>query len=138
MAERRGHRTGNAARRGETRCGGPTTRSSRRDCTPLNAAAQRGAVIRTAPSSFLLVPGATRGLEVNRASTLGYSTGKWDGETLVVDSKGFNGKAWLDQVGHPTADALQVVERFRRRDAGHMDLRITIDDPKAYTRTLDG
>jgi hypothetical protein len=70
--------------------------------------------------------------------TLGYSTGKWDGETLVVENKGFNGKAWLDQVGQNTADVLHVVERFRRRDAGHMDLRITIDDPKAYTRTLDG
>ena len=65
---------------------------------------------------------------------LGYSTGKWDGDTLVVDSTGFNGKVWLDQVGHPTTDALHVIERFHRRDFGHMDLQITIDDPKAYTK----
>ena len=65
---------------------------------------------------------------------LGYSTGRWEGDTLVVDSTGFNGKVWLDQVGHATTDALHVVERFHRRDFGHMDLQITIDDPKAYTR----
>jgi hypothetical protein len=65
---------------------------------------------------------------------LGYSTGKWDGDTLVVDTTGFNGKVWLDQVGHATTDALHVIERFHRRDVGHLDLQITIDDPKAYTR----
>ncbi len=65
---------------------------------------------------------------------MGYSTGKWDGDTLVVDSRGFNGKAWLDQLGKPSTDALHVIERFHRKDFGHMDLQITIDDPKAYTR----
>ena len=65
---------------------------------------------------------------------LGYSTGKWDGDTLVVDSRGFNGKAWLDMLGRPTSDALHVIERFRRKDFGHMDVQVTIDDPKAYTR----
>lgn len=64
---------------------------------------------------------------------MGYSTGKWDGDTLVVDSRGFNGKAWLDQLGKPSTDALHVIERFRRTDFGHMKLQITIDDPKAYT-----
>ena len=64
----------------------------------------------------------------------GYSTGRWDGDTLVVDTKGFNGKAWLDQLGRPTTDALHVTERFLRKDFGHMEIRITIDDPKAYTR----
>jgi len=65
---------------------------------------------------------------------MGYSTGKWEGDTLVVDTKGFNGKAWLDQLGRPSTDALHVIERFRRKDFGHMDIQITIDDPKAYTR----
>ncbi|PYS38191.1 MAG: hypothetical protein DMG14_18645 [Acidobacteria bacterium] len=65
---------------------------------------------------------------------LGYSTGKWDGDTLVVDTKGFNGKAWLDQSGKPSTDALHVIERFRRKDFGHMDIQITIDDPNAYTK----
>jgi hypothetical protein len=67
-------------------------------------------------------------------SWMGYSVGKWDGARLVVDSKGFNGKAWLDQVGRPSSDALHVIERFHRKDFGHMDLQITIDDPKAYTK----
>jgi hypothetical protein len=64
----------------------------------------------------------------------GYSTAKWDGDTLVVDSRGFNGKLWLDQSGKPSTEALHVTTRFRRRDVGHMNLEITIDDPKAYTR----
>ncbi len=65
---------------------------------------------------------------------LGYSTGKWEGDILVVDSRGFNGKTWLDQPGKPTTDALHVIERFRRKDFGHLEIQITIDDPKAYTR----
>ncbi len=65
---------------------------------------------------------------------LGYSVGKWQGDTLVVDSSGFNGNTWLDQAGHPTTEALQVTERFHRRDFGHLDIQITIDDPKAYTK----
>jgi hypothetical protein len=65
---------------------------------------------------------------------LGYSTGKWDGDTLVVDTRGFNGKAWIDQLGKPSSEALHVTERFRRKDFGHMDIQITIDDPKVYTK----
>ena len=65
---------------------------------------------------------------------LGYSTGKWEGDTLVVETRGFNGKLWLDQLGKPSTDALRVTERFHRQDFGHMNLQITIDDPKAYTR----
>jgi hypothetical protein len=65
---------------------------------------------------------------------MGYSTGRWDGDTLVVDTRGFNGKAWLDQLGKPTTDALHVIERFHRKDFGHLDIEITIDDPKAYTK----
>jgi hypothetical protein len=65
---------------------------------------------------------------------MGYSTGRWDGDTLVVDTKGFNGKFWLDQQGKPTTDALHVVERYHRTDFSHMDIEITIDDAKAYTR----
>ncbi len=66
---------------------------------------------------------------------LGYSTGKWDGDTLVVATGGFNGKSWLDQTGKPISDAAHVTERFRRKDFGHMDIQITIDDAKAYTRS---
>jgi hypothetical protein len=67
-------------------------------------------------------------------SWMGYSTGRWEGDTFVVDSKGFNGKAWLDQLGRPTSDKLHVIERFRRVDYGHMKIDITIDDPGAYTK----
>ena len=66
---------------------------------------------------------------------LGYSIGKWEGDTLVVDTTGFNGKAWLDQAGHPATEDLHVTERFRRRDFGHLEIQVTIDDPKAYKKT---
>jgi len=65
---------------------------------------------------------------------LGYSVGKWEGDTLVVDTAGFNDKSWLDAFGHPHSEALRVQERFHRRDFGHMDLSVTVDDPKAFTR----
>jgi len=52
----------------------------------------------------------------------------------VVDSNGFNGKAWLDQSGHPSTEKLHVTEKFRRKDFGHMEIEITIDDPGAYTK----
>ena len=64
----------------------------------------------------------------------GYSVGKWQGGALVVDTIGFNGRTWLDQAGHPATEALHLTERFRRRDFGHMEAQITIDDRQAYTR----
>ena len=70
--------------------------------------------------------------EVN-PTWLGYSTGTWDGDTLVVDTRGFNGKPWLDQLGKPSTEQLHVIERFTRKDIGHMEIVITIDDPGAYT-----
>ncbi len=65
---------------------------------------------------------------------MGYSTGRWEGDSLVVETTGFNENTWLDLSGHPHSDALRVVERFRRRDSGHMEIQITIDDAKAYTK----
>ena len=64
---------------------------------------------------------------------MGYSVGRWDGDTLLVETAGFNGRTWLDLAGHPSTDALHITERFRRRDFGHLDIQLTIDDPKAYT-----
>jgi len=64
----------------------------------------------------------------------GYSVGRWEGDTLVVESTGFNGKAWLDQVGHPSTESLRVTERFRRKDLGHMEVVSTVDDPGAYAK----
>lgn len=65
---------------------------------------------------------------------MGYSVGHWEGDTLVVESNGFNGKAWLSGRGNPISDALHLTERMRRRDFGHMDVKITLDDPKAFTK----
>jgi hypothetical protein len=68
-------------------------------------------------------------------SWLGYSTGKWDIDTLVVETSGFNDKTWLDTaMGRPATDALHVTERFRRVDFGHLELNATIDDQKAYAK----
>jgi hypothetical protein len=64
----------------------------------------------------------------------GYSTGKWEGDTLVVESSGFKDGQWLDAVGDPFTDAAKITERFRRPDFGHLQIEITVDDPKAYTK----
>ena len=65
---------------------------------------------------------------------LGYSVGRWEADTLVVTSAGFNDKGWLDSAGHPQTESLRITERLRRRDFGHMDFEMTIDDPKVFTR----
>ena len=67
-------------------------------------------------------------------SWMGSSAGRWQGETLVVETTGFKESAWLDSFGHPRSEAMHVAERYRRRDFGHMDLEMTFDDPKYYTR----
>jgi hypothetical protein len=65
----------------------------------------------------------------------GFSIGKWEGDTFVVETVGTNGKFWLDQAGHPATDSFHLIERYRRRDFGPLDIEMTIDDPKAYTKT---
>lgn len=65
---------------------------------------------------------------------LGYSIGRWDGDTFVVESSGFNDTTWLDNAGHPHSEALHVTERFRRPNTGRLTIEVTIDDPKAYMR----
>jgi hypothetical protein len=67
-------------------------------------------------------------------SFTGYSTGKWDGETLVVQSNGFQDGIWLDHNGSPLTEDAKMTERFRRVNFGRMEIEITVDDPKAYTR----
>jgi hypothetical protein len=69
-------------------------------------------------------------------SWLGYSVGKWMGDAFVVDTMGFNDKAPLDAMGHPRSEALRLTESFRRRDFGHMDVQMTIDDSKIYTKPV--
>jgi hypothetical protein len=67
-------------------------------------------------------------------SYLGESIGRWDGDTLVVDTIGFNDRTWLDQDGHPHTEALHTVERFTRRDERTLHYQVTIEDSGAYTR----
>lgn len=67
---------------------------------------------------------------------MGYSTGRWEGDSLVVNTSGFNDKAWMDNMGHPRSQALQLQERFHRRDFGHLDVEATIDDPKVFTKPI--
>ncbi len=64
----------------------------------------------------------------------GYSTGKWDGDTLVVETTGFRDLGWLDVEGSPLSESGKIIERFRRPDYGHLEIEVTIDDPKAYTK----
>lgn len=69
---------------------------------------------------------------------MGDSIGKWEGDTLVVDTVGFNDKTWLDRGGLPHSEDLHVVERIRRTDHDTLEVKIAIDDPKAYTKTWGG
>jgi hypothetical protein len=72
--------------------------------------------------------------EVNLPAYLGYSAGHWERDTLVVETAGFNDKTSLDAAGHPHSEALHHPERIRRRDFGHLDIEMTFDDPRIYTR----
>ena len=65
---------------------------------------------------------------------MGYSTGLWEGNDLVIRTSGFNGKFWLDTIGHPATEALRLTERFHRPDFDHLSVQMTIDDPRAYTK----
>lgn len=65
---------------------------------------------------------------------LGYSIGRWEGDTFVIESRGFNDRTPLDAMGHPRSENMHVTERFRRRDFGHLDTEMTFDDPQVYTR----
>jgi hypothetical protein len=67
-------------------------------------------------------------------SWMGWSNGRWEGETLVVDTSGFNGLTWLDRAGNFHSDALRVVERFTASSPYHLDYEVTLTDPKVFTR----
>jgi hypothetical protein len=65
---------------------------------------------------------------------MGYSVGHWDGDTLVIESAGYNDRTWLDYDGHPHSEELRVTERLRRPDFGHLELERTFEDPKALAQ----
>ena len=64
----------------------------------------------------------------------GYSTGQWDSDTLVVQTIGFRDSLWIDLHGSPMSDAAKMTERLRRPNYGTLEVEITVDDPKVYTR----
>jgi hypothetical protein len=69
-------------------------------------------------------------------SFMGYSVGRWEGDTLVAESTGFKDRIWLDLAGHPITDTLRITERFHRLDFGHMEIAETIDDPKTFKKSF--
>ena len=69
---------------------------------------------------------------------MGYSTGKWDGNTLVVETIGINDMTWIDRLGHPHSDALRVEERIRRVAPDRLDIDFLFDDPKTYAKPWKG
>jgi len=76
-----------------------------------------------------------RELPSEPASTwYGYSVGRWDGDTFVVDSTGFDDRTWVDHFGYPHSDQMHLQERYRRVDHDHLELAMTLTDPKTYTR----
>jgi len=99
--------------------------------------AEEIAIFYEADGAFRQIHADGRKLPVNPfPAWMGYSTGKWESDTLVVDTSGFNDKTWLDVVGHPHSEALRVQERFHRRDFGHMDIEATVEDPNVLTKPV--
>lgn len=78
--------------------------------------------------------GRQHNLDLEPESWTGQSIGKWDGDTLVVDTIGFNDKTWLDSTGKPHSSDMHLVERYKRPDLGHLSVELTIEDPKALTK----
>ena len=72
--------------------------------------------------------------EIDLPTWYGYSVGKWDGDTFVVETTGFDDRTWLDHFGYPHSDEMKLTERYRRLNRDTMELSITVDDPKTYTR----
>ena len=121
-------------------------------CVPLgpgyattadNTGAEQMKIVQTPALIMILNPDLTyrqvfmdgRKLETSpMPSWMGYSVGHWDGDTLVVESAGYNDRTWLDHDGHPHTEGLRVTERYHRRDFGNLDLDVTFSDPKVYAK----
>jgi hypothetical protein len=72
--------------------------------------------------------------DIEPDSYTGQSIGHWEGDTLVVETKGFNDRTWLDSTGKPHSEEMHLLERYGRPDLGHMKVELTIEDPKAFTK----
>jgi hypothetical protein len=107
----------------------------------LSSRLQPGCAESAIVNGLLSLIDSARGLRYGRAlpedptpSWKGYSVGRWEGDTLIVDSIGFRDDLWLDLRGSPLTSAGRVRERITRPDFGHLHIEVTVDDPKAYTR----
>jgi hypothetical protein len=78
--------------------------------------------------------GRTVSKDLEDPAWLGYSAGKWDGDTFVVDSAGFDERSWIDHFGNPHSEEMRLQERYHRTDHDTLELTITINDPKTYTK----
>ena len=78
--------------------------------------------------------GRAHNLDLEPNSWTGDSVAKWEGDTLVLDTIGFNDRTWLDDTGKPHSDEMHVIERYRRADKGHLEVAYTIEDPKAFSK----
>ena len=78
--------------------------------------------------------GRPHNLEIEPNSWNGNSIGHWEGDTLVVDTVGFNDATWLDSTGKPHSEELHVIERYRRPDLGHLAIEYTLEDPQAFSK----
>ena len=98
---------------------------------------ERVAILWESNNVFHMVPTDGRGHPKDlEPSWMGNSIGKYEGDTLVIDTIGFNGKTWIDTAEHPSSDALHVVERIKHIDADHLSYEVTWEDPKAYTKPI--
>jgi len=82
----------------------------------------------------LFLDGRPHNLDLDPNTYTGDSIGKWEGDTLVVDTIGFNDKTWLDATGKPHSEDLHVVERYRRPDLGHLNIQYTLEDKTSFTK----
>lgn len=76
--------------------------------------------------------------DTESAQWMGHSTGRWEEDTFVIDTIGFNDRSWLDRAGHPHSSALHLVERLRRSDHATLEYTVIVDDPKAYAGRWTG
>jgi len=97
---------------------------------------QRLAILFEQNKWFHVVPTDGRKLDVEVPTWMGTSVGHWEGDTLVIETEGFNGKTWIDTAEHPLSDAMRVVERLDRVDYDHIRHQVTITDPKYLTKPM--
>jgi hypothetical protein len=90
-------------------------------------------IYENAPTRQIFLDGRALPRDPN-PSWMGYSVGHWEGDTLVVETRGFRDDLWADTWGSPMSDAAKMIEKFTRKNFGSMDIEVTIDDPKVYTK----